>query len=153
VACSQNNYPFPEQSVTQRQLLEQFRWECLARNTVQHTLRLATSTSTKRRDDEVKAAHTLRPNVFSAGIKQVMYRRDKCISSPGDYVKKYRMCVLFLVLLDVYVEEIDTSVTRARKLLNEPPSQMIQKAVHFLKIYYHKKIQGLTFSTLVVALV
>jgi hypothetical protein len=40
-----------------------------------------------------------------------MYNYNKFHHNSGDYMEKYRVCPLFLVLLDVYIEVIGMSVT------------------------------------------
>jgi hypothetical protein len=53
---------------------------------------------------------TLSPDFFSTGIKQVVYCRDKYLIHSGDCMQKQRVCLLLLVLLDIYVEVINMSV-------------------------------------------
>jgi hypothetical protein len=63
----------------------------------------------------------LSPDFFSAGIQQFVYQEGKCLNCSADYVKKLRVCSLFFVLLDIYVEVTNVSVTHPQMLFTEYP--------------------------------
>jgi hypothetical protein len=44
----------------------------------------------------------LSPYFFLAGIENVEYCCDKCISCSGSYVQKYRVCLLRLPVLSIF---------------------------------------------------
>jgi hypothetical protein len=98
------NSAYPNTADVITQLLEQFHFECLALPPSILDLvpsnfhligQLKKNTEEKhfQCDDEINAAvrqwvQTIRSDLFSARVEQVVYHSDKCLSCSGDYVEK-----------------------------------------------------------------
>lgn len=77
---------------------------------------------------------TVNPYFFSTGIKHVIHRWDKRLNWSGNYRKKYWVCPLLPVVLDVYVKVI--IIIHLLMIMNRPhitPEQIIQP---FLDYYF-----------------
>ena len=75
-----------------------------------------------------KRVQMLTPDLESTRIKHVKYFCDRCLSLSGNYIAKRTVCLLFLVLLDIYV-----GLTRvSHHLMSLPNNSPLQSPLDFM---------------------
>jgi hypothetical protein len=83
------------------------------------------------------------PDFFSSGTEHLMYCWDRCPSHSTAYVKKKRVCPLFLVLVYIYGEVVHTSLTHPWMLFIQHPTVKVKVKLslcltkcHAMKTYW-----------------